>query len=60
MPTIPSTADILTAAASSAQPVYNSLQPVQNLYLGVGFAIVFFLLIVGVGAYFIGHARMNH
>jgi len=53
MPTIPDTATLLANAASSSQPVYNSLQPIQNLYLGIGFAVLFFLLIVGVVGHFI-------
>lgn len=55
MPTIPDTTSLLASAASTSQPFYNALIPVQNLYVGIFLAIMFFLLIVGAAV-----AAMSH
>jgi len=48
---------MLAAAAQTANPVFQDLTPVMYLYLGVGFAILLLLLVVGVVGYMISHAK---
>jgi len=48
---------MLAGAAQTANPVFQDLSPVMYLYLGVGFAVLLFLLIIGVASYMIAHAK---